>query len=237
MATVKVLRTIPKEPDGFTQGLEVRNGVLYESVGLVGKSEMRTVDLKTGKVLKRVSLDPKLFAEGASIAPNGNLVQLTWTDRVAIVRDLTTLKEKGRFFYEQEGWGLCYSDRRKAFVHSDGSSSLFLRDTKTFKQLNALTISVPNGGAPNEINELECDGRSVLANVWMQNVILDISVDTGVVSRIIDASAIVPSGNRSPDDVLNGIAKLGKGRYLLTGKRWAWYYEVTFVDSSPNNPS
>ena len=57
------------------------------------------------------------------------------------------------------------------------------------------------------------------------------------VSRIIDATAIVPIGSRSPDDVLNGIAKLGKGRYLLTGKRWTSYYEVTFVDSSPNNPS
>ena len=61
MATVKVIRTIPKSLDAFTEGLEIKNGVLYESTGLEGRSEIRTVDLRTGKVMKRAGLDGAFF--------------------------------------------------------------------------------------------------------------------------------------------------------------------------------
>lgn len=230
-ATVKVIRTIPKSPDAFTEGLEVRDGVLYESVGLEGRSEIRTVDLRTGFVTKRAALDAAFFGEGVTVAPSGKLVQLTWKNNVALVRDRKTLKEISRFAVAGEGWGLCFSNRRKAFVQSDGTSSLKLRSTASFKEIGALAVTIADGPAPSQINELECDGSSVFANVWMTNQILQISVDTGRVTRTIDASSLAPSKQRSADDVLNGIARLGKGRYLLTGKRWPSYFEVEFVDA------
>jgi glutaminyl-peptide cyclotransferase len=231
---VKVIRSIPKEPGGFTQGLEYRNGVLYEGVGLYGQSELRTVDLKTGTVTKRSKLDPRFFAEGITVIPGkagkDTVVQLTWQEKTAVVWDAKTLREIRRFTYEQEGWGLCFSSATKQLIHSDGSSALFVRDPNTFAERKRIQVRMPDGSMPNELNELECEKKSVFANVWQKNTILEIDQKTGSVVRVIDASAIVPTGLSSPDDVLNGIAALGKGRYLVTGKRWPNYFEVSFVD-------
>jgi glutaminyl-peptide cyclotransferase len=235
-ATIRVVRTIAKEPGGFTQGLEVRSGVLYEGVGVYGQSELRTVDLKTGKVTKRTRLDPKFFAEGITLVPGksgvADVVQLTWQEKTAVVWDSKTLREIRRFTYEQEGWGLCFSAATKQLIHSDGSSTLFVRDPKTFAERKRIQVRMPDGSFPDELNELECERNSVFANVWQKNTILEIEQKSGVVRRVIDASSIVPPDRTSPDDVLNGIAALGKGHYLLTGKRWLNYYEVTFVDST-----
>jgi glutaminyl-peptide cyclotransferase len=231
---LKVIRVIPKEPGGFTQGLEYRNGVLYESVGLYSQSEVRTVDLKTGTVSKRSKLDPKFFAEGLTLIPGkagkDTVVQLTWQEKTAVAWDAKTLREIRRFTYEQEGWGLCFSSATKQLIHSDGSSTLFVRDPNTFAVRKRIQVRMPDGSMPNELNELECEKNSVFANVWQKNTILEIDQNTGSVVRVIDASAIVPPGLRSPDDVLNGIAALGKGHYLVTGKRWPNYFEVRFVD-------
>ena len=206
--------------------------MLYESVGLYGSSEIRRVDLKTGAVVARAKLDPKQFGEGISFSPNGDLVQLTWREKVAIVRDPKTFAEKSRLVYSTEGWGLCYSTVRKAFLQSDGSNTLYLRNAKTFKEVGRITVKFGDGHAPTALNELECEGSTVFANVWTQSNILEINATTGVVSRDIDVSALLPVVQQSPDDVLNGIAKLGKGQYLFTGKRWSKYYEVVIVDSA-----
>ncbi len=233
LAKVKVLRTIPKDPTAFTQGLEVHNGVLYESTGIYGQSEMRSVDLQTGQVLKRVPLDAKLFAEGSTVLPDGTLVQLTWREQVAVVRNLDTLAETKRFSYTEEGWGICFSKSAQSLVHSDGSNSLLLRDAETFAKKKSVTVTDRRGLSTSSLNELECEGSSVFANLWTQDRILEIDIATGNVVREIDASSIskqIP--NRGPDDVLNGIAALGKGRYLLTGKRFPAYYEVEFIPSA-----
>jgi glutaminyl-peptide cyclotransferase len=233
LATVRVHRTIPKEPGGFTEGLEVRNGMLYESVGLRGQSEMRIVDLATGVVKRRSALDKKYFAEGASFLANGEIVQLTWQEGIALRRDPKTLAEKGTYTYQGEGWGLCNSSARKALVHSDGSTVLRLRDPKTFRETGSIKVHRIDGSPVIGINELECDGASVFANIWTTTEIIEIDARTGLVKRSIDAASLVPPQVSSPEDVLNGIAALGKGRYLITGKRWPSYFEVSFVDQ-PN---
>src|ERR1700741_1715774 len=40
----------PHDPTAFTEGLEFRNGYLYESTGQYGSSDVRKPDVKTGKV-------------------------------------------------------------------------------------------------------------------------------------------------------------------------------------------
>jgi glutaminyl-peptide cyclotransferase len=233
---LKVIRTIPKEAGGFTQGLEYRNGILYEGVGMYGQSELRTVDLKTGTVINRSKLESKFFAEGLTLVPGqgkagkDTVVQLTWQEKTAVVWDAKTLREIRRFTYKQEGWGLCFSATTKQLIHSDGSSTLFVRDPNSFAERKRIQVRMPDGTMPNELNELECEKKSVFANVWQKNTILEIEQKSGSVVRVIDASSIVPPGLTSPDDVLNGIAALGNGRYLLTGKRWPNYFEVSFVD-------
>jgi glutaminyl-peptide cyclotransferase len=234
LAKIQVLRTIPKEPGTFTQGLEIHDGVLYESTGLYGQSEMRIVDLTTGKVLQRVSLDATLFAEGATVLPDGSLVQLTWREKVAVVRDTKTLAETKRFAYDEEGWGVCYSNAAKAVIHSDGSNQLLIRDPATFAKRKSIPVVDSRGKPTTSLNELECVGSSVFANVWQQDRILEINVTNGAVVREIDASSITSQvPNRGPDDVLNGVAALGKDRYLITGKRFPAYYEVVFVPTNP----
>jgi glutaminyl-peptide cyclotransferase len=232
LAKVKVTKQVAKDASGFTQGLEVNDGRLYESVGLYGASEMRIVDLATGKVLKRNKLDASLFAEGATFLPDGNLVQLTWREKTAIVRDPDTLAEVRRFTYNEEGWGICYSALLKQLVHSDGSSRLFLRDPATFAVVKTVNVSDSRGRPTDRLNELECSGGSVFANVWTEDRVLEIDVTSGSVVREIDATSLgaqIP--NRNPDQVLNGIASLGNGRFLFTGKQWPTYFEVELVAS------
>ena len=47
-----VVNSFPHDPQAFTQGLIVRDGVLYESTGLNGRSSLRKVRLETGEVLQ-----------------------------------------------------------------------------------------------------------------------------------------------------------------------------------------
>jgi glutaminyl-peptide cyclotransferase len=229
LSGLTVLRTIPKDPSGFTQGLEVNDGKLYESVGLYGQSEMRTVDLTTGTVVTRTKLDAAYFAEGTTFLPDGNLVQLTWREKTAIVRNPDTLAEIKRFSYQEEGWGICYSKQLNKLVHSDGSSQLHLRDPNTFANTKTIAVTDPRNRPTDRLNELDCSGTTVLANVWTENRILEIDLASGRVMREIDASSIANQiPNRNADQVLNGIAALGNGRYLLTGKQWPTYFEVQF---------
>ena len=72
-----LIRSYPHDPEAFTQGLVFRDGFLYESTGRNGRSSLRRVVLETGRVVQRVAVDRRYFAEGlASWGPH--LVQLTW---------------------------------------------------------------------------------------------------------------------------------------------------------------
>lgn len=53
---VSVVRTYPHDRNAFTQGLIWRDGMLYESTGLVGRSTLRKVDLATGAVKQQVPI-------------------------------------------------------------------------------------------------------------------------------------------------------------------------------------
>ncbi len=60
----KVLKRYPHDPEAFTEGLCFANGFLYESTGLNGKSSVRKVDLRTGRILKAKVLPSKYIGEG-----------------------------------------------------------------------------------------------------------------------------------------------------------------------------
>jgi glutaminyl-peptide cyclotransferase len=225
----QIIREHPHDTTAFTEGLEVRGNKVFESSGGYGSSQLRVTDLKTGKIISSVNLDAKEFAEGLAILPNGNFVQLTWKEKVAIVRNAKTLKEVKRFRYEEEGWGLCYSAKLKLLVHSDGSNVLRLRDPGNFKTVRELKVTFPDDTAPRDINELDCSKNTVYANLWQTKRIIQIDLSSGSVVATIDASNLGPASVTSPDDVLNGIASLPNGNLLLTGKRWPKSYEVKLV--------
>ncbi len=76
-----VVSELPHDPKAFTEGLEYCNGVLFESTGQYGSSDIRNVDIKTGKVLLTKKIDDKYIGEGLTNV-NGKLYQLTYWRRV-----------------------------------------------------------------------------------------------------------------------------------------------------------
>ena len=222
---MSVIASYPHEEWSFTQGLEWVDGELYESTGTYGRSEIRRVNLATGQVLERRALDRELFGEGLA-AVDDRLIQLTWREGVAIVWDRESLTETGRFAYEGEGWGLCFDGER--LVMSDGSDRLVFRDPEDFSVIGSVQVEA-EGASVDNLNELECVGDRVLANVYKTDEIVEIDPSSGEVTSTIDASSL-ERGNDA--DVLNGIVHIPDGdRLFLTGKNWLSVYEVTLVDA------
>jgi glutamine cyclotransferase len=219
----RVVRKYPHETDAFTQGLIWHEGFLYESTGQYGQSSLRKVRLQDGKVLAERALEPSLFGEGLALVGD-RLIQLTWRSGLAIVSDLATLEQRGTLHYPGEGWGLCYDGA--SLVMSDGSSILEFRDPQSMELLREVTV-LQNGRPVRDINELECVGAEVYANVWHKNEILRIDPKTGRVTATIDASGLLSRIEATRADVLNGIAYRRESKtFLLTGKLWPHVFEV-----------
>ena len=83
---IQIDRVLPHDPDAFTQGLVFADGVLFESTGLEGQSDVRRVELDSGTVLDREALPDSEFGEGVALH-DGSLHQLTWRDEHGYVRD------------------------------------------------------------------------------------------------------------------------------------------------------
>lgn len=227
----QVIRSYPHDPEAFTQGLLLDREVLYESTGLSGRStsSVRRVDLRTGRVLKSVTLPPGYFGEGLA-GVSGRLIQLTWKNEVAFVYDSPSLALRRRLSYEGQGWGLCFDGR--SLVMSDGSHRLTYRDPETLAIQR--TVDVTMSGVPlRKLNELECVAESVYANVWKTDFIVRIEGATGRVIERSDASGLLTADERRTADVLNGIAYDPRdGTFLITGKLWPRLFRVRFVTAS-----
>ena len=161
------------------------------------------------------------------------------------------------FEYEGEGWGLCYDG--EYLYMSDGTDTLNLRDPETFEIAESIqvtyegtplselaldgetVVAVPtltgdttpaapvSGQRFDLLNELECVGDSIYANVWQTDTILQIDKATGEVTAHIDAAGLLDEDEQENADVLNGIAYDAENEtYLITGKFWPSVFEVTF---------
>jgi glutaminyl-peptide cyclotransferase len=237
--TVEVLNEYPHDSDSFTQGLLLRDGTFYESAGQYGQSDVREVEIETGEVLRKVELTEQFFAEGLTLIPGNpdaqpptpdTLIQLTWRERTAIVWSLETLQPIGSYLYETEGWGICYDGQR--LLMSDGTSNLYVRSAATF-QLQAMIPVRLEGEPVLNLNELECVGDDVYANIWQTDTIVRIDAATGAVTALIDASALLTPEERATLEggaVLNGIAYNPEAEtFYITGKLWDRLFEVRFV--------
>ncbi|HWM01489.1 MAG TPA: glutaminyl-peptide cyclotransferase [Actinophytocola sp.] len=223
----EVLDTSPHDPDAFTQGLEIHDGVLYEGTGLEGRSELRATDPDTGAVQRSVELPEEMFGEGITVAGD-SIWQLTWQDGVAIRRDRTSLAEVGRASYDGEGWGLCLDGDR--LVMSDGTDRLTFRDPGTFAETGEQKVTDSDGEPVEHLNELECVDGTVYANVWQTDRIVRIDPAAGRVTATIDLTGLLPAQDSAGVDVLNGIAAIpGTDEFLVTGKLWPTMFRVRFV--------
>ncbi|MBZ0308754.1 MAG: glutaminyl-peptide cyclotransferase [Anaerolineae bacterium] len=226
----EILNTYPHDAGTYTQGLLLHEGVLYESAGKYGESRLRKVDLETGETLQETPVDPIFFAEGLALVDD-RLIQLTWKEETAFVYDLDSFEQTGTLEYTGEGWGLCYDG--EALYMSDGSSTLFVRDPETFDLLEQIPVTV-DGLPLEDLNELECVGETIYANVYLQNFIVEIEKSTGQVTAVIDATELLTLEETSAllsGEVLNGIAyDPDKEVFYITGKHWPKLFEVQFVE-------
>ena len=223
---VEVVRSFPHDSGAFTQGLVYHAGKLFESTGLVGRSSLRRVDPATGAVEALAPLDRRLFGEGLALA-GGRLVQLTGTSGRALRWEVERLAPAGEWAYRGEGWGLCADGT--SFWMSDGSDQLVRRRLDTFEVVSAVFVHDPSGPV-RELNELECVGPTIYANVWHRSRIARIDTRTGGVTAWIDAGGLLSEAEAREADVLNGIAHIpSSGRFVLTGKLWPRAFEVEFV--------
>jgi len=226
---LKVVHTYPHDARAFTQGLLFLDGKLYESTGLLARSSIRRVDLASGQVEQVQALPAGLFGEGLALVGQ-RLFQLTWKNHKVLVWDLSTLNKVAEFAYDGEGWGLCFDGR--SLVMSDGSDTLAWRDPGTFAKKREVRVRMAGRPLAN-LNELECTGSVIYANVWQDNHIARIDAKTGEVTGWIDASGLLDPSEAAQADVLNGIAAMANTRHLLvTGKLWPRLFEVEVVPAA-----
>jgi glutamine cyclotransferase len=218
---------------GFTQGLEFRDGVLYESTGNVGgTTQLNTITLD-GKVTTLADQGRKVFGEGLTIL-NDEVFQLTWQERQVFVYD-TAGKLKRQMRNPRDGWGLSHDGTNLMFT--DGGPSLYYADPKTFKLGKSVTIRTgkePVAG----VNELERVDGKIYANIFTTRSIVRFDPEAGCIDAVADLSPLweimTPderASTNSMENVLNGIAYDAKtGLFYLTGKRWRAIFVGRFRD-------
>jgi glutaminyl-peptide cyclotransferase len=221
----EVTARFPHDSSAYTQGLLYADGVLFESTGLNGRSDVRRVDLRSGRVLASRPLPTDRFGEGLALF-KGRLYQLTWKAGVAYTYDAATLAPRDSFNYPGEGWGLATDG--KSLIMSDGSDSLRFLSPETLKVQRVVHVRY-NGAPLYELNELEYVDGELLANVYQSNWILRIDPATGEVRETIDFADLYPDRPASAE-VMNGIALAPDGKQLLlTGKFWPVMFQVRLL--------
>jgi glutamine cyclotransferase len=221
----EVTGKIVRSEVGFTQGLEWRDGKLFESTGAVGdRSGLNTI-APDGTVTNLLNQGTKVFGEGLTIL-NDEIYQLTWTEHEVYVYDLAG-KLKRTMRNPREGWGL--TNDGTSLIFSDGTPSFFFADPRTFAITRTVKLKSDKPGEIAGLNELELIDGKLYGNIFMTNTILRIDPASGCVEASADMGSLWRSMTDadkkqvtgSDQNVLNGIAYDNKsGLFYVTGKRW-----------------
>jgi glutaminyl-peptide cyclotransferase len=112
---------ITRSETGFTQGLEVHDGALYESTGRIGGTTRLNVISFDGTVKRLADLGTSVFGEGLTILKD-EMFQLTWQDHQVFVHDLAgqLKREMGN---PRDGWGLTNDGTNLILAMADRRSS------------------------------------------------------------------------------------------------------------------
>ncbi len=223
----RIIAMYPHDTKAYTQGLIWLDGNLVEGTGQPGESNLRKVDLATGKVLKQVNNAKDIFGEGITFL-NGKIYQITWQNKKGFVYDAATFEKVKEFSIQTEGWGL--TTNGKELIYTDGSSNLYFLDTASFRELRRVGVS-DNFGPVGNLNELEFIDGFVWANRYQSDFVYKIDPVSGRVEARVDFSGLKQQAGFSVNDpmneVLNGIAWDAAGKKMfITGKYWPKLFEV-----------
>ncbi len=225
---------IVRKTVGFTQGLEWRDGRLYESTGAVGNHSGLNTVAPDGTVTNLLDQGTKVFGEGLTIL-NDEIYQLTWQEHEVFVYGLDG-KLKRTMRNPREGWGL--TNDGKSLIFSDGSASFFFANPKDFAIEHEVKIRSDRPGAIDGLNELEYVDGKLYGNIFLTNTILRIDPESGCVEATADMGALwramtdadKKQVTSSEQNVLNGIAyDKATGNFYITGKRWRTIFVGKFV--------
>ena len=195
----KVVRSIPLEETSFTQGLEVLDGSIFLSSGLYGESRLSEINLQSGNIIREMTINDSYFAEGITVLDQ-SIIMLTWKEERAFRIDISNFSIVENFCFEGEGWAICFNG--EFLVMSNGTSEISFRDPETFEINHTVQVSWDCQPVPN-INELECVGKEILANVWMQEVIISIDSISGNVQYFVSPTSISSTQGANSNEVLN----------------------------------
>jgi glutamine cyclotransferase len=233
LLTFQVEKEIRRDAVGFTEGLEVHDGALYESTGdFFGDSRINRIDPVTGHVSTLVNAGKTYFGEGMTFFA-GKLYQMTWREGRVFVFD-EQMRRLPDLSNPREGWGLTHDDTQ--LIASDGSSRLFFLSPQDFSTKRVLTV-LKNGRYVENLNELEFVDGAIWANVFEDWNLLKISPLTGCVEATADLKPLrarMTKADRQiidsdPNFIPNGVAYDPATRlFTLTGKYWPLLFSGRF---------
>jgi len=216
---------IRRDTPGFTEGLEVHDGAIYESTGNVfGDSRINRIDPKTGRVTALVNAGKSYFGEGMTFFA-GKLYQMTWREHRVFVFD-QNMRKLPELSNPREGWGL--TNDGTSLIFSDGTPSFFFADPQTFAITREVKIKSDGPGEVAGLNELELIDGKLYGNLFQTQTIVRIDPASGCVEARANMGSLWRSFTEadkkqvmSEENVLNGIAyDKATGLFYVTGKRW-----------------
>jgi glutaminyl-peptide cyclotransferase len=227
--SLNILSVYNHDDSAYTQGLELFKGKMYEGTGDFVNSSVRLTDYKTGAVLhKHLMGSDKIFGEGITIF-NNKLYQLTWQSNIVHMYDINNLdKPEKTFTWPFDGWGITHYNNQ--LLVSDGTNNIYFVNPEDFKMLRSIKVN-DNNGPVDYLNELEMIEGYLYANVYMQDYIVKIDVNTGNVVGKINLPGLIqkhaPTYQPKEGEVLNGIAyDSTTKKVFITGKRWPKLFEA-----------
>jgi glutamine cyclotransferase len=234
----KILNKIKRNELYYTQGLFFdSSNTVIESGGLYGESVLVKMEYPSMTILKKVKLDNKYFAEGTTKCGN-HIFQLTWQNRAILKYSYPALELLDTVPLDdqiKEGWGLT-TDGNIMYV-TDGTNNIYYLDCNTLKVTNFVSVN-QNNTPINYLNAMVYVNGFIYANKYFDNRIFKINPNSGEVVQVYDMNFLINEEFRSntlnrlrlsSGDVLNGIAyNSSKKVFVVTGKKWGFYYEVNF---------
>ena len=234
----RIINKIPRTGLYYTQGLFFDTDyTVIESGGLYKESVLVRMEYPSMNIIKKINLEKKYFAEG--ITKCGNYIyQLTWHNRVVLKYSYPEIELISTVPLDRqinEGWGL--TSDGKIMYATDGSNTIYFIDCETVKVIKKVSIYY-NGIGLDNLNALVYVDGMIYSNRYYDNRIFKIKPLDGKVVEAYDMSHLIDLELKSKTltnsrlesgDVLNGIAYNSfKKVFLVTGKKWGFYYEVNF---------
>ncbi|MGB6150961.1 MAG: glutaminyl-peptide cyclotransferase [Pricia sp.] len=228
--TYEIINEYPHDNKAYTQGLEFHNDTLYESTGKKGRSSLRKVDFRTGKILQKIDLEQTYFGEGLTILDD-KIYMLTWQSGKGFVYNLKDLGKIDTFQYgkSKEGWGLA-NDGKKLFK-SDGTEKIWFLNPETLVEEDYIE-TVTNASVNDSANELEYVDGKIYANVYQKSGVMIIDAESGAIEGVVNFGGLIDKVDHhatwsDTDNVLNGIAyHPERETFFVTGKEWDTLFEV-----------